>query len=68
MKFLCSVGAIPLLSMNLQRGVIPCHPVPDAWHHQMAFGGGAKGRQSLLGMTLQLIKFHCYRYLSNQSG
>ena len=33
-------GAVPVATLNLQRGVPPQQTVPDAWHHQMAFGVG----------------------------
>ncbi|XP_043211158.1 uncharacterized protein LOC122375723 [Amphibalanus amphitrite] len=36
-------GAVPVATLNLQRGVPPQQTVPDAWHHQMAFGVGPQG-------------------------
>ncbi|KAJ9599218.1 hypothetical protein L9F63_010302, partial [Diploptera punctata] len=36
-------GAIPIATLNLQHGVAPGNPVPDAWHHQMVFGVGPRG-------------------------
>ncbi|XP_067002011.2 uncharacterized protein [Anabrus simplex] len=36
-------GAIPIATLNLQNGVAPGNPVPDAWHHQMVFGVGPRG-------------------------
>jgi hypothetical protein len=37
------VGAVPIATLNLQNGVAPGNPVPDAWHHQMVFGVGPQG-------------------------
>ena len=31
-------GAVPIATLNLQRGVPPGSTIPDAWHHQMIFG------------------------------
>lgn len=36
-------GAVPIATMNLQRGVEPDSVIPDAWHHQMVFGVGPSG-------------------------
>ncbi|XP_069672940.1 uncharacterized protein [Periplaneta americana] len=36
-------GAIPIATLNLQNGIAPGNPVPDAWHHQMVFGVGPRG-------------------------
>ncbi|GFG30302.1 hypothetical protein Cfor_01534 [Coptotermes formosanus] len=36
-------GAIPIATLNLQNGIAPGSPVPDAWHHQMVFGVGPRG-------------------------
>ncbi|XP_049815717.1 uncharacterized protein LOC126262884 [Schistocerca nitens] len=36
-------GAVPILTLNLQKGVAPGSPLPDAWHHQMVFGVGPQG-------------------------
>ena len=27
-------GAVPIATLNLQKGVKPGQTVPDAWHHQ----------------------------------
>lgn len=36
---MCSIsGAVPVLTLNMQRGLLPVEPMPDAWHHQMVFG------------------------------
>ncbi|VVC97966.1 unnamed protein product [Leptidea sinapis] len=36
-----SLGAVPILTLNLQQG---CEgDVPDAWHHQMVFGVSPRG-------------------------
>ncbi|XP_063626585.1 uncharacterized protein LOC134798170 [Cydia splendana] len=36
-----SIGAVPILTMNLQVG---CEgEIPDAWHHQMVFGVSPRG-------------------------
>jgi hypothetical protein len=37
------VGAVPIATLNLQNGIAPGNPVPDAWHHQMIFGVGPRG-------------------------
>jgi hypothetical protein len=37
------IGAVPIATLNLQNGVAPGNPVPDAWHHQMVFGVGPRG-------------------------
>lgn len=31
-------GVVPLLMLNLQRGVAAGEEMPDAWHHQMVYG------------------------------
>lgn len=36
-------GAIPIATLNLQKGVKPGNSIPDAWHHQMLFGVGPHG-------------------------
>lgn len=36
-------GAVPIATLNLQNGVAPGNPVPDAWHHQMVFGVSSRG-------------------------
>lgn len=36
-------GAVPIATLNLQKGVKPGQTVPDAWHHQMVFGVGPNG-------------------------
>ncbi|CAG2240791.1 unnamed protein product [Mytilus edulis] len=36
-------GAVPLATLNLQRGVKPGWTIPDAWHHQMVYGVSSKG-------------------------
>lgn len=36
-------GAVPIATLNLQHGVAPENPIPDAWHHQMIFGVSARG-------------------------
>lgn len=39
--FLFSIGAIPILTQNLQNG---CEgDMPDAWHHQVVFGISPRG-------------------------
>jgi len=38
-----SVGAVPIMTLNLQNGIAPGSVVPDAWHHQMVFGVGPRG-------------------------
>jgi hypothetical protein len=41
------LGAVPLATLNLQRGVKPGWTIPDAWHHQMIYGVSSKGNFSL---------------------
>ncbi|XP_077870178.1 uncharacterized protein LOC144363107, partial [Saccoglossus kowalevskii] len=36
-------GAVPLATLNLQRGQEPGWKIPDAWHHQMIHGLGSDG-------------------------
>lgn len=36
-------GAVPVATLNLQRGVKPGWTIPDAWHHQMVYGVSCKG-------------------------
>ncbi|XP_060075223.1 uncharacterized protein LOC132554909 [Ylistrum balloti] len=36
-------GAVPIATLNLQRGVKPGWTIPDAWHHQMVYGVSSKG-------------------------
>ncbi|XP_046361788.2 uncharacterized protein LOC124138923 isoform X1 [Haliotis rufescens] len=36
-------GAVPLATLNLQKGVKTGWTVPDAWHHQMVYGVSSKG-------------------------
>lgn len=36
-------GAIPIATLNLQAGLLPGSPIPDAWHHQMIFGVSPRG-------------------------
>ncbi|KAK3610291.1 hypothetical protein CHS0354_029754 [Potamilus streckersoni] len=36
-------GAVPIATLNLQRGVKPGWTIPDAWHHQMIYGVSSKG-------------------------
>lgn len=36
-------GAVPIATLNLQRGVGCGGLIPDAWHHQMIFGVGPLG-------------------------
>ncbi|KAL7845882.1 hypothetical protein AOLI_G00240740 [Acnodon oligacanthus] len=33
-------GAVPVATMNMQRGVAEGEEIPDAWHHQLIFGVG----------------------------
>ena len=42
MCFLCT-GAIPLVTLNLQKAVPSDYMIPDAWHHQMVFGVSQQG-------------------------
>lgn len=38
-----NLGAVPVATLNLQRGPVrPGQTIPDAWHHQMIFGVGPK--------------------------
>lgn len=36
-------GAIPVATLNLQRGLLAGQVTPDAWHHQMIFGVSPDG-------------------------
>ena len=36
-------SAVPVMTLNLQRGVAFGHPLPDAWHHQMVYGVDSEG-------------------------
>ncbi|KAL4233984.1 hypothetical protein ACF0H5_005639 [Mactra antiquata] len=36
-------GAVPVATLNLQRGVKKGWTIPDAWHHQMVYGVSCKG-------------------------
>ncbi|WAR12523.1 hypothetical protein MAR_026703 [Mya arenaria] len=38
-----NAGAVPVATLNLQRGVKPGWTIPDAWHHQMVYGVSNKG-------------------------
>ena len=42
------VGAVPVATLNLQRGVKPGWTIPDAWHHQMVYGVSSKGRSEII--------------------
>ena len=44
MKSIGISGAVPVATLNLQRGVKPGWTIPDAWHHQMVYGVSGKGR------------------------
>ena len=37
------LGAVPMATLNLQRGVAEDEPIPDAWHHQMIHGVSSEG-------------------------
>lgn len=41
-------GAVPIATLNLQRGVKPGWTIPDAWHHQMIYGVSSKGELSFI--------------------
>ena len=36
-------GAVPIATLNNQKGLLPGQPIPDAWHHQMIFGVSPSG-------------------------
>lgn len=36
-------GAVPVATLNLQRGVPRGQDIPDAWHHQMIYGVSEEG-------------------------
>lgn len=40
LSFWIENGAVPIATLNLQRGV---QPIPDAWHHQMIYGVSKEG-------------------------
>lgn len=42
--FVSVSGAVPVATLNLQRGVKPGWTIPDAWHHQMVYGVSSKGK------------------------
>ena len=46
--FCMCIGAVPVVTLNLQKAVPSGHHVPDAWHHQMVFGVGPQGIGNLL--------------------
>lgn len=52
--FVVIPGAVPVATLNLQRGVKPGWTIPDAWHHQMVYGVSSKGNKSL-GLTVSSI-------------
>ncbi|GAB1600768.1 uncharacterized protein LOC115209365 isoform X1 [Argonauta hians] len=35
--------AVPIATLNIQKGVQPGWPIPDSWHHQMIYGVSSKG-------------------------
>ena len=37
------LGAVPTMTLNLQKCVPFGSPIPDAWHHQMVHGVSSKG-------------------------
>lgn len=39
------LGAVPIATLNLQKGVKPGWTIPDAWHHQMIYGVSSKGKK-----------------------
>jgi len=43
LSFWIKKGAVPIVTLNLQAGLSPGAPVPDAWHHQMVFGVNPRG-------------------------
>ena len=45
--FQCNLGAVPVVTLNLQKGVQAEVQMPDAWHHQMVYGVGPKGTTKL---------------------
>eukprot|EP00058_Branchiostoma_floridae_P008760 XP_002594248.1 hypothetical protein BRAFLDRAFT_117641 [Branchiostoma floridae] len=54
-------GAVPIATMNMQQGVAPGEPIPDAWHHQMIFGIGPEGVHMvnpLITEKLELFQHH----------
>ncbi|XP_078690087.1 uncharacterized protein LOC144921217 [Branchiostoma floridae x Branchiostoma belcheri] len=54
-------GAVPIATMNMQRGIPPGEPIPDAWHHQMIFGVGPEGVHMvnpLITETMELFQHH----------
>ena len=38
-----NAGAVPVATLNLQRGVPGGQDIPDAWHHQMIYGISKEG-------------------------
>ncbi|KAI8519666.1 hypothetical protein Bbelb_029230 [Branchiostoma belcheri] len=50
-----------IATMNMQRGIPPGEPIPDAWHHQMIFGVGPEGVHMvnpLITETMELFQHH----------
>jgi hypothetical protein len=48
------VGAVPLVTLNLQKAVPPGWVTPDAWHHQMVYGVGPKGERHRINININI--------------
>lgn len=51
------LGAVPIATLNLQKGVKPGWTIPDAWHHQMIYGVSSKGINILYIGSLKSFLF-----------
>ena len=49
-------GAVPLLTLNLQKAVPLGYPIPDAWHHQMVYGVDQKGENLIVKTDFTVLE------------
>ena len=61
------VGAVPVATLNLQRGVKPGWTIPDAWHHQMVYGVSSKGKSQFVISHYNLYSFQANNHDSSYS-
>ena len=53
-------GAVPMVTLNLQKAVTSGYMIPDAWHHQMVFGVSQQGRITVdMYSTRSDLPTHC---------
>ena len=71
-----------MVTLNLQKGVPPDMQIPDAWHHQMVYGVGPKGkafvwcdrksfqdcRKANRRVGLEVVSHGCRNALTDNSG